>query len=178
MTPQNCRFFEQMQLLTSILRQSPSAVAKIQGSERYPDIRGEVTFHQTSAGVLVSTQIAGLPTSDGDCAGRVFAFHIHGGGACTGNSTDPFADALTHYDPYGCEHPLHAGDLPPLFGNHGYAFSVCLTDRFSVSEIIGKTVIVHADADDFTSQPSGKAGEKIACGEIKKIGSLLSCYSR
>lgn len=178
MTPPNCHFFEQMQLFTNILRQSPSAVARIQGSERYSGIRGEVTFHQTSAGVLVSAQVAGLPPSDGNCSGRIFAFHIHSGGACTGNADDPFANALTHYDPNDCEHPHHAGDLPPLFGNHGYAFSVFLTDRFSVSEVIGKTVILHADPDDFTSQPSGKAGEKIACGEIKKISSLLSCYAR
>ena len=178
MTPQNCHFFEQMQRFLSILRQPPSAVAKIQGSESYPGVSGEVTFHQTSAGVLVSAQVAGLPTSDGDCAGRFFAFHIHSGSACTGDENDPFANALTHYNPYGCEHPDHAGDLPPLLGNHGYALAVFLTDRFSVSEVIGKTVIVHSDPDDFTSQPSGNAGEKIACGEIKKIGSLLSCYSR
>ncbi|MDO4813350.1 MAG: superoxide dismutase family protein [Eubacteriales bacterium] len=178
MTPQNCHFFEQMQHFISIFRQPPSAIAKIRGSVHYPNISGEVTFHQTSAGVLVSAQVTGLPTSDDTCAGRIFAFHIHSGGTCTGNANDPFADALAHYNPYGCEHPHHAGDLPPLFGNHGYAFAVFLTDRFSISEVIGKTVVIHSNPDDFTSQPSGSAGEKIACGEIKKIGSLLSCYAR
>ena len=72
----------------------------------------------------------------------------------------------------------HAGDLPPLFGNHGFAFAVFLTDRFSVREVLGKTVIVHLKPDDFTTQPSGSAGEKIACGEIRKIGSLCSCCTR
>lgn len=80
---------------------------------------------------------------------------------------DPFADAMPHYDPNGCEHPHHAGDLPPLFENNGFALSLVLTDRFSVDEVIGRTVIVHADPDDFTTQPSGNSGEKIACGVIR-----------
>ena len=41
-----------------------------------------------------------------------------------------------------------------------------MTDRFFVDEIIGKTIIIHAHLDDFTTQPSGNSGEKIACGEI------------
>ena len=49
---------------------------------------------------------------------------------------------------------------------NGYAFSAFLTDRFTVKEIVGRTVIMHSSPDDFTSQPSGNAGEKIACGEI------------
>lgn len=178
MTPQDCHFSDQLQYFTGILRQIPSAVAKIEGSKNNSDIRGEVCFYQTAAGVLVSTQVSGLPAPSQACETRVFAFHIHSGSTCTGNPSDPFADALTHYNPDHCEHPDHAGDLPPLFGNRGYAFSVFLTDRFSVSDVLGKTVIVHSNPDDFTSQPSGNAGEKIACGEIKKIGSLRSCYSR
>ena len=57
--------------------------------------------------------------------------------------------------------------MPPLFGCNGAAFSVFLTDRITVNEIIGKTVIIHSDPDDFTSQPSGNAGTKIACGVIR-----------
>ncbi|MBP3600475.1 MAG: superoxide dismutase family protein [Clostridia bacterium] len=56
--------------------------------------------------------------------------------------------------------------MPPLFEVNGRAFSVFLTDRFSVPQILGKTVIIHALPDDFTTQPSGNAGEKIACGII------------
>ena len=41
-----------------------------------------------------------------------------------------------------------------------------LTDRFTVREIIGKVVIIHSQADDFKTQPSGNAGSKIACGKI------------
>ena len=65
-------------------------------------------------------------------------------------------------------HPYHAGDLPPLFGSGGVAVSVFLTDRFHLEDIIGKTVIIHSSPDDFTTQPSGNAGAKIACGEIKR----------
>jgi len=100
------------------------------------------------------------------CSAPVFGFHIHGGSSCSGNRTDPFAAAGEHYNPRGCEHPFHAGDMPPLFGNNGYAFQIFLTDRFSVNEIIGKTVIIHSGPDDFASQPGGNSGERIACGQI------------
>ncbi|MCD7905162.1 MAG: superoxide dismutase family protein [Clostridiales bacterium] len=43
------------------------------------------------------------------------------------------------------------------------------TDRFKLSKIIGKTVIIHKNPDDFKTQSSGDAGEKIACGVIKPI---------
>ncbi len=50
--------------------------------------------------------------------------------------------------------------------NNGYAFSAFLTDCFSLSEVMGKTVIIHGNPDDFTTQPSGNSGEKLACGVI------------
>lgn len=65
-------------------------------------------------------------------------------------------------------HPYHAGDLPPLFSANGNAVLEVLTDRFNIHQIIGKTIIIHRNPDDFTTQPSGNAGEKIACGVIKK----------
>lgn len=45
-------------------------------------------------------------------------------------------------------------------------FSVFLTDKINVGEIVGKTVVIHSKADDFTSQPAGDSDVKIACGEI------------
>ena len=48
-------------------------------------------------------------------------------------------------------------------------FSAFLSGRFTIDEIIGKAVIVHSSPDDFTTQPSGNAGEKIACGIIKEL---------
>ena len=44
-----------------------------------------------------------------------------------------------------------------------------LTDRFCVEEVIGRTVIIHSDPDDFHTQQSGNAGKKIACGVIRRI---------
>lgn len=152
--------------LSGLLRGQPSAQAKIAGSVSYPDITGTVRFYQATGGVLVVAEISGLPVGAGVCAPSVFGFHIHEGSACTGNAEDPFADAKVHYNPHQCPHPQHAGDLPPLFSNRGYAFMAVLTDRFSVSEIIGRTLIVHGSPDDFTTQPSGNSGKKIACGRI------------
>ncbi len=105
----------------------------------------------------------------GACGGRVFGFHIHSGSSCTGNASDPFADTLAHYDTANCQHPYHAGDMPPLFGNNGNAFSVFLTNRFNIGEIIGRTVVIHALPDDFKTQPSGGSGTKIACGVIMRV---------
>ena len=48
----------------------------------------------------------------------------------------------------------------------GNAYLSVKTDRFSVSDVIGRTVVVHSNPDDFHSQPAGNAGTKIACGVI------------
>ena len=154
--------------LLSVLRSRPQAAASIAGSENYPDISGTVRFYQTNKGVIVWAEINGLPRSEVPCQKRIFGFHIHKGTDCAGNMDDPFMDAMSHYDPSGCEHPYHAGDLPPLFGNDGFALSLFLTDRFSINEIIGRTVIIHDHPDDFTTQPSGNSGTKIACGVIRR----------
>lgn len=144
----------------------PSAFAHLIGEGEYAAVRGTVLFYQTQRGVLVRAEITGLPDSNDPCKSPIFAFHIHEGTACTGNAADPFLNAMAHYNPHRCSHPYHAGDLPPLFANHGYAFSMFLTDRFIVKEVIGRTVIIHAGPDDFTTQPSGNPGIKIACGVI------------
>jgi len=154
-------------LLPSILRGRPRAVARVAGSESCPDLSGTVRFYQTKEGVIVLAEIMGLPHADLPCQERIFGFHIHKGGSCGGNMEDPFANVMSHYDPNGCEHPYHAGDLPPLFGNDGFALSLFLTRRFSVDEVIGRTIIIHDQPDDFTTQPSGSSGKKIACGVIR-----------
>ncbi len=151
---------------SSVLAQLPQASAVISGSGKYPGINGSVNFYQTRYGVLTAAEIFGLPAPSMPCKSPVYAFHIHEGDMCIGNETDPFANAMTHYNPGGCEHPYHAGDMPPLFANNGYALSIFLTDRFTANEIIGKTIIIHSKPDDFTTQPSGNSGEKIACGVI------------
>ncbi|MBQ2999329.1 MAG: superoxide dismutase family protein [Clostridia bacterium] len=152
-----------------MLRRLPHAVAVMRGSEEYRQIHGVVKFYQARSGVLVVADILGLPVSEGTCGGGIFAFHLHGGTSCTGNEEDPFANAGTHYNPENCPHPDHAGDMPPLFCVGDRAFLAFLTDRFSVNEILGKTVVVHDGVDDFTTQPSGNSGNKIACGVISRV---------
>lgn len=148
--------------------QRPDAKADIKGSGDYPEIVGTAHFYQTKDGVLLRVEVAGLPHEQQDCTGGVFGFHIHEGMACTGIAEDSFADTKGHFNPLGCSHPYHAGDLPPLFETNGRAFMVFLTGRFTVSDILGRTMIIHAAPDDFTSQPSGNSGKKIACGKIRK----------
>ena len=149
-----------------VLRRGPDAQADIFGGEANPRLRGTVRFYQTPQGVLVLAEVSGLPDTGERCKDSIFAFHIHSGGTCSGSADDPFRDAQGHYHPENCPHPAHAGDMPPLFGNGGIALSLFLTDRFSVREVIGRTAVIHNMPDDFTSQPSGNSGEKIACGEI------------
>lgn len=148
------------------LHRRPNAWAVISGSETHPGLSGVVRFYQTRCGVLVAAEVSGLPEAGEPCGSGVFGFHIHSGARCAGDG-EPFAAAQGHYNPGDCPHPAHAGDLPPLFANCGRAFQAFLTDRFTVREIIGKTVIIHAAPDDFTTQPAGNAGKRIACGEIR-----------
>lgn len=152
----------------SLLTQQPDAFANISGNPDYPDLDGVVKFYKTDVGIVVISQVSGLPTNENSCEKPIFAFHIHEGTSCSGNDIDFFADAKTHYNPNSCHHPYHAGDMPPLFDANGLAFSAFLTDRFTIDEIIGKTVIIHSSPDDFTTQPSGNAGTKIACGVIEE----------
>lgn len=155
--------------LLSVLRGRAQAEACIAGSEDYPGISGTVRFYQTREGVIICAGISGLPHTDLPCQGKIFGFHIHKGTDCRGTMDDPFADAMSHFDQSGCEHPYHAGDLPPLFGNNGLAVCAFLTNRFTVDEVIGRAVIIHDHPDDFTTQPSGNSGTKIACGVIRRI---------
>lgn len=152
----------------SITGQKPDAIALLKSNPDYPRIRGTVAFYQTKTGVIVISRVYGLPATNDVCKKPIFAMHIHSGGSCSGNEDDFFANAKTHYNPNNCPHPYHAGDMPPLFGVNGVAFSAFLTDRFSVKDIVGKTVVIHSNSDDFTTQPAGNSGEKIACGEIVK----------
>ena len=75
-----------------------------------------------------------------------------------------------HYNPGNCPHPAHAGDMPPLMTDGGgYAWMAFYTKRITMSEVIGRTVVIHSNPDDFHSQPSGNSGKKIACGVIKQM---------
>ena len=143
-------------------RKCPDAVAQIQGGMEIPQLFGCVQFYQENGCVLIVASIFGLPKVSET---GFFGFHIHQGESC---SVTDFFETGSHYNPTRQAHPKHAGDLPPLLACHGNAYLSVKTDRFSVNEIIGRTVVIHSDADDFHSQPAGNAGKKIACGVICK----------
>lgn len=134
----------------------PDAVARVSGNHDAPCLYGSVKFYAMGRNVLVVANICGLPKSNTD----FYAMHIHDGVDCQ--------NSLGHYNPENTVHPRHVGDLPPLMSCGGYAFTSVLTDRFQISEVIGKTLIIHSQPDDFHSQPSGNAGVPIACGIISQ----------
>ncbi len=148
--------------IITTLRRLPQATASIRGSKVYSAIRGWAYFYQMDHGVLVAVHATGLPEG-------FLGLHIHAGALCSGTPQDPFGKAGMHFNPGLMPHPDHAGDLPPLLSNHGFAMQVFYTDRFSVRQILNKTLVLHAGPDDFTSQPAGNPGPKIACGEILPV---------
>lgn len=143
-------------------RKCPEAVAEIRGGMETPQLTGCVRFYQEHGCVLIEARISGLPR---ESETGFFGLHIHQGESCSG---DEFSRTGSHYNPMDQVHPKHAGDLPPLLACQGSAYLSVKTDRFSVKDIIGRTVVIHSDSDDFKSQPAGNAGKKIACGEIRK----------
>ena len=145
-----------------------NAKSIIKGSNKFSNIRGTFWFRNVKEGVLVTAKVYGLPTSNQICNNKIFGVHIHEKGDCSGTINDPFANVGTHYNPDNCKHPQHAGDLEPLFENNGYAYYSFVTNRFTIDEIIGLSIIIHDNPDDFSTQPSGNSGNKIACGIIEK----------
>lgn len=139
----------------------PWAQASIAGSREYPGLGGLAAFYPVWNGVLIAVQLWGLPEQ----GSGFFAMHIHEGDNCTG--TD-FSHAGGHFNPGGREHPEHAGDLPTLLRCGGRAYLAFVTDRFTVEDVIGRTLVIHGDADDFRSQPAGNSGSRIGCGVIRR----------
>lgn len=124
-----------------------AAFARLSGDH---GLTGTVKFYQHPGGVLVEVSVKGF-RDDG-----FHGFHIHTG------------KAGGHYDPTNKPHPNHSGDLPPLLSAGGRAYMTVLTNRFSIREIIGRTVVIHEKPDDFHTQPSGNAGNPIATGTIDR----------
>lgn len=136
----------------------PAAVAWVHGT----GIHGKAEFFPRPGGTLVAVRVWGLPRTQTG----FFAMHIHEKGDCSGKG---FPNTGGHYDPAENPHPMHAGDLPPLLSAEGKAFLAVETGRFRVEDVIGRSLIIHAGPDDFRTQPAGNAGEKIACGVIRKV---------
>lgn len=138
-----------------------NAIARIKSNNNNFNIDGTVKFYQKRGFVLIEANIKGLPKN----SSGFFGFHIHEGTDCSG---ELFADTKGHYNPLNTSHPNHAGDLPPLLLSGNSAYMTVATDQFDIEDIIGRTVVIHDNYDDFTTQPSGNAGTKIACGVIVK----------
>ena len=146
-------------LLEKLASAKPSAYALIEGGEEYPNINGQIDFYDFGNSTIVVCSVHNLPNTKTN----IFGFHIHEKGECDGD----FSSSGGHYG--GDMHPNHKGDMPVLFSGGGNAFLVFYTTRFTVDEVIDRSVIIHLDPDDYTSQPAGNSGMRIACGLIKKL---------
>jgi Cu-Zn family superoxide dismutase len=145
----------------------PRATARLEptkGSKTF----GEATFEQVGAKVHVVVYVQGLKP------GQEHGLHIHEVGDC---SSGDGMSTKGHFNPFGKPHgnsgsaERHAGDLPSLkAGKDGRAKVDVELDGITVTpgpaSIIGRGLIVHADPDDYKTQPTGNAGARIACGVI------------
>ena len=115
--------------------------------------------------------------------GGTHGIHFHEVAKCEASASPAFATAGAHYNPMGMEHGLqnpkgpHAGDNPniviPAGGVGKVAFS---TDRVSLTpgtrtlfDADGSSLVIHANADDQMTNPSGNSGARIACGVVKAL---------
>ncbi|MDD2502466.1 MAG: superoxide dismutase family protein [Clostridia bacterium] len=149
-----------------------TAAAYILGGPLRPQISGVVFFRATLGGTLISVQISGLPdykpATDTENPIGPYGFHLHENGTCeVGNVDNPFQEAGEHWNPTNQPHGNHAGDFPVLFSNSGRAYMSFFTNKFQVSEAVGKAVIIHENPDDYRTQPAGDAGKRLACGVVE-----------
>jgi Cu-Zn family superoxide dismutase len=146
----------------------PSAVAKLEPTKGNT-ASGTVTFTQKGDRVVVDAKVAGLtPGSHG--------FHIHEKGDC---SSGDGMSAGGHFNPGAKPHAApstkdrHAGDMPMLVADAaGNATLVVELDLMTIgsgpNDIVGRGLVVHKDPDDFTTQPTGNSGARVACAVIAK----------
>lgn len=147
------------------------AVACIKGGPLAPELNGYVYFWDVPGGVQVMAAISGLPeyrpAQDHQSPIGPHGFHLHEFGDCSvGDPLEPFQAAGGHWNPDSQPHGNHAGDFPVLFSNGGRAEISFFTDRFKVMDIIGKSVIIHENPDDYRTQPAGNAGKRLGCGVV------------
>ncbi|OPX90107.1 MAG: Superoxide dismutase (Cu-Zn) precursor [Pelotomaculum sp. PtaB.Bin104] len=149
------------------------ATANIIGGPLRPQIRGIVNFYNVSGGTWVSVEVNGLPpyqpATNKESPIGPHGFHIHEFGNCqVGDPQNPFQAAGEHWNPTNQRHGNHAGDFPVLFSNKGYASMCFFTNAFKPEQVIGKSVIIHLNPDDYRTQPAGNSGKRLACGVIQK----------
>lgn len=127
---------------------------------------GTVTFTKTADGIRINAEMTGL--SEGK-----HGFHIHQLGDC---SAPDGTSAGGHFDPENMPHgrpndaERHVGDLGNIEAGADGNATLSMTDNLIAFQgehsIIGRAIIVHAGEDDLTSQPTGAAGARVACGVI------------
>jgi superoxide dismutase, Cu-Zn family len=129
-------------------------------------VSGTANFSELGGGVGISAQVRGLTPGE-------HGFHIHESGDCS--AADAMSaqghfnpDAKAHGDPGRAVH--HMGDMPNLTANAQgeatYEFRLMGVTLSGPTGILGRSVVVHADPDDYNSQPAGNSGKRIACGAI------------
>jgi superoxide dismutase, Cu-Zn family len=131
---------------------------------------GTVTFTQAGATVLVQGEVRGLKPN------AQHGFHVHEKGDC---SSGDGMSAGGHFNPTGQPHGSHAtaahhaGDLPSLQadsrGVAQFRFeSSTIAVGSGAGDVAGRALIVHRDPDDFSTQPTGNAGPRLACAVISR----------
>jgi Cu-Zn family superoxide dismutase len=152
---------------------NPQATADLKNAKGEPV--GVVALLEDEGGVRFFASVRGLP------AGK-HGIHIHGLGKC---EPPEFTSAGGHFNPTGKKHGLynpqgpHAGDLPNLdvgadgTGQVHYVLrGVTLgSGPTSLLRGDGTSVVIHANADDYSTDPAGNSGARIACGVIQKKAS-------
>ena len=132
------------------------------------NVAGTVTFVQESGKVIVIAEVTGLKPGP-------HGFHVHEKGDC---SAPDFSSAGGHFNPSSQPHgdpsagAHHVGDMPMLVADASGKATLrtavsTMTLGSGTTDIVGKSVVVHADPDDYRSQPAGNSGARIACGVIK-----------
>lgn len=145
---------------------APTAIARLNPTQNNK-ATGTVVFTKVDGGMRVVADIKGLtPGAHG--------FHIHEKGDC---SAPDAASAGGHFNPTGMPHgshdaaKRHVGDLGNVVADASGKARIDRVDphlNFEGStSIINRGVIVHEKGDDLTSQPSGNAGARVACGVIE-----------
>ena len=146
----------------------PVARAELQARSG-SQVSGSVTFTPKGDAAVVVARVSGLTPGE-------HGFHVHEAGDC---SAPDATSAKGHFNPGGMMHGYHhhvehhAGDLPNLVANASgvaeYRQEVQgLRLDAGPNSILGRSVVVHADADDYRSQPAGNSGRRVACGVIDK----------
>jgi Cu-Zn family superoxide dismutase len=154
---------------SSVPTAGPAASAKLLPTKGN-QTAGAVTFTQQGDKVVVKANVTGLkPNGE-------HGFHVHEKGDC---SSGDGMSAGGHFNPAGTQHgnPVsgahHVGDMPNLKADaNGVATLTWEETHFTVTDgpasIVGRSVVVHLNPDDYTSQPAGNSGPRIACGVIAK----------